>query len=67
LRHHVIKLADGHLVGVSLAGGGVPLVFLHGIALNTKIYARMLRDLPQLGFLVVAIDACAFPRCAAAA
>jgi pimeloyl-ACP methyl ester carboxylesterase len=57
LRHHVIKLADGHPVGVSLAGGGIPLVFLHGIALNTKVYARMLRDLPQLGFLVVAIDA----------
>ena len=57
LTHHVIKLDDGHEVGVSLGGQGVPLVFMHGLALSRRAYLRMLSRIAGLGFLVVAIDA----------
>lgn len=56
LSHHVFALDDGHKVGVSVGGRGVPLVFLHGLALNRYAYMEMLRQLAGLGFLVVAID-----------
>ncbi len=57
LSHHVIELGDGHEVGVSVGGRGVPLVFLHGLGLNRRAYQAMLGGLANLGFLVVAIDA----------
>jgi pimeloyl-ACP methyl ester carboxylesterase len=57
LSHHVIELGDGHKVGVSVGGRGVPLVFLHGLGLNHRAYLAMLGGLAGLGFLVVAIDA----------
>ncbi len=57
LSHHVIELGDGHKVGVSVGGRGVPLVFLHGLGLNRRAYHDMLGGLANLGFLVVAIDA----------
>ncbi len=57
LRHHVIRLDDGHEVGVSVGGQGVPLVFLHGLSLNRHAYLRMLSRVAGLGFQVVAIDA----------
>jgi pimeloyl-ACP methyl ester carboxylesterase len=57
LRHHLFELADGRRVGVSVGGYGVPLVFFHGIGMNRHVYLRLLSRLPQLGFLVVAIDA----------
>jgi pimeloyl-ACP methyl ester carboxylesterase len=57
LSHHVIELGDGHKVGVSVGGRGVPLVFLHGLGLNHRAYHAMLGGLANLGFLVVAIDA----------
>jgi pimeloyl-ACP methyl ester carboxylesterase len=57
LTHHAIELDDGHLVGVSVGGEGVPLVFMHGLALSRRAYLRMLSRVAGLGFLVVAIDA----------
>lgn len=50
-------MPDGRKVGISLGGCGVPLVFFHGIGMNRHVYLRLLSRLPQLGFLVVAIDA----------
>jgi pimeloyl-ACP methyl ester carboxylesterase len=55
--HHLIELNDGRRVGVSVGGHGVPLIFFHGIGMNRHAYLKLLSRLPQLGFLVVAIDA----------
>jgi pimeloyl-ACP methyl ester carboxylesterase len=55
--HHLIELNDGRRVGVSVGGNGVPLIFFHGIGMNRHVYLKLLSRLPQLGFLVVAIDA----------
>jgi pimeloyl-ACP methyl ester carboxylesterase len=57
LTHHLLELDDGHEVGVSVGGAGVPLVFMHGLALSRRAYLRMLSRVAGLGFLVVAIDA----------
>ncbi len=40
-----------------MGGRGTPLVFLHGAGLGYVPYRRALSLLPQLGFLVVAVDA----------
>jgi pimeloyl-ACP methyl ester carboxylesterase len=53
----VLPLDDGHKVGVTVGGQGVPLVFLHGIALSGRAYVRLLSRLAGMGFLVVALDA----------
>jgi pimeloyl-ACP methyl ester carboxylesterase len=55
--HHGFRLADGRPVGVSVGGHGVPLVFFHGIGMHRRIYLKLLSRLPQLGFMVVAVDA----------
>jgi pimeloyl-ACP methyl ester carboxylesterase len=55
--HNLVELNDGRRVGVSVGGQGVPLVFFHGIGMNRRVYMKLLSRLPQLGFLVVAIDA----------
>jgi pimeloyl-ACP methyl ester carboxylesterase len=55
--HHLIQLHDGRRVGVSVGGRGIPLIFFHGIGMNRRVYMKLLSRLPQLGFLVVAIDA----------
>ncbi|MBU8828710.1 alpha/beta fold hydrolase [Mycolicibacterium goodii] len=57
LTHHVLTLDDGHEVGVSVGGIGVPMVFLHGLGLNRRAYIRLLSRVAGLGFRVVAIDA----------
>jgi pimeloyl-ACP methyl ester carboxylesterase len=57
LSHHLLELDDGHQVGVSVGGQGVPLVFMHGLALSSRAYLRMLSRAAGLGFLVIAIDA----------
>ena len=59
LSHYRLSLPDGHRVGVSIGGDGVPLVFLHGIALNKSVYLRFLSRLSELNFRVIAIDAAA--------
>jgi pimeloyl-ACP methyl ester carboxylesterase len=50
-------LSDGHRVGYSVGGRGVPLVFLHGITMNRRIYLRLLSRVAALGFRVFAFDA----------
>lgn len=45
------------MVGVSVGGHGVPLVFLHGLGLSGRAYVRLLSRLAGMGFLVVALDA----------
>jgi pimeloyl-ACP methyl ester carboxylesterase len=55
--HHLIELSGGRRVGLSVGGHGVPLIFFHGIGMNRRVYLKLLSRLPQLGFLVVAIDA----------
>lgn len=57
LTHHLVEIEDGHQVGVSVGGAGVPLVFMHGLALSRRAYLRMLSRVAGLGFLVIAIDA----------
>jgi pimeloyl-ACP methyl ester carboxylesterase len=57
LSHHVFELDDGHRIGLTVGGRGVPLVFMHGLALNQRTYHDVLRRLAGLGFLVVAMDA----------
>jgi pimeloyl-ACP methyl ester carboxylesterase len=56
LAHHVLELDNGHQVGISVGGQGVPLLFMHGLALSRRAYLRMLSRVAGLGFLVVAID-----------
>ena len=55
----MLTLDDGHRVGVTIGGNGVPLVFLHGIGLNARVYTRFLSRLTVHGFRVIAIDAAA--------
>lgn len=57
LTHHVLQLDDGHRIGVSVGGTGVPLVFLHGLGLSRRAYLRLLSRVAGLGFKVIAIDA----------
>ncbi|MBV8347170.1 MAG: alpha/beta hydrolase [Mycolicibacterium sp.] len=57
LTHQLLELQNGHEVGVSVGGAGVPLVFMHGLALSRRAYVRMLSAVAGLGFLVIAIDA----------
>jgi pimeloyl-ACP methyl ester carboxylesterase len=59
-----VTLPDGHRVGVTTGGHGVPLVFLHGIAMNASVYSRLLSRLAVHGFHVIAIDAAAHGRTA---
>lgn len=57
LHHHVLTLDDGHQLGVSIGGQGIPLVFLHGLGLSRRAYLRLLSRVAGLGFMVIAIDA----------
>lgn len=56
LARHTIELADGHRVGVSVCGRGVPLVLIHGFTAEGMLYAQTLSRLVAMGFKVVAID-----------
>lgn len=51
-----LVLDNGHRVGVSIAGRGVPLVVVHGYSAEGFLYAQSLSRLVGLGFQVVAID-----------
>lgn len=57
LSHHVVELAGGQSVGMSVGGHGPPMVFLHGLGLSRRAYLRLLSRIAGLGFLVVAMDA----------
>lgn len=56
LARHQIELSDGHLVGVTVAGRGVPLVVVHGFSAEGFLYAQSLSRLVKMGFRVIAID-----------
>lgn len=56
LARHQIVLGDGHLVGVTIAGRGVPLVVVHGFSAEGFLYAQSLSRLVKMGFRVIAID-----------
>ncbi len=51
-----ITLDDGHTVGVTTAGAGIPLVVVHGFSVEGFLYAQSLSRLVNMGFRVVAID-----------
>ena len=51
-----IRLDDGHEVGISVAGHGVPLVVVHGFSAEGFLYAQTLHRLVSMGFKVIAID-----------
>ncbi len=57
LHDRVVTLSDGHRVGVTVGGHGVPLVFLHGIAMNRFAYTAVLEQAAESGYFVIAIDA----------
>lgn len=57
LSRHQIELGDGHRVGVTVAGRGIPLVVVHGFSAEGFLYAQSLSRLVRMGFRVVAIDA----------
>ncbi|MEO6988131.1 MAG: alpha/beta hydrolase [Aquihabitans sp.] len=56
LVRHQISLADGHQVGVSVCGRGVPIVLVHGYTAEGMLYAQTLSRIVNAGFKVVAID-----------
>lgn len=56
LARHEIVLSDGHQVGITVAGEGVPLVVVHGFSAEGFLYAQSLSRLVSMGFRVVAID-----------
>jgi pimeloyl-ACP methyl ester carboxylesterase len=56
LARHQIQLADGHEVGVSVCGRGVPIVLVHGYTAEGMLYAQTLSRIVSRGFKVVAID-----------
>ncbi len=56
LARHQISLADGHQVGVSVCGRGVPIVLIHGFTAEGMLYAQCLSRIVAAGFKVVAID-----------
>ena len=55
LARHQIELSDGHLVGVTVAGRGVPLVVVHCFSAEGFLYAQSLSRLVKMGFGVLAI------------
>jgi pimeloyl-ACP methyl ester carboxylesterase len=61
----LLALDDGHRVGVTVIGDGVPLVFLHGVALDSGAYLPFLRRVSAMGFRVTALDAAAHGKTAA--
>lgn len=62
LRRRTVVLDDGHRVGVSTCGEGVPLVLIHGVIAEGMLYARTLRRLAGAGFRVIAVDSAGHGR-----
>jgi pimeloyl-ACP methyl ester carboxylesterase len=56
LARHQIPLSDGHMVGISVAGRGIPLVVVHGFSAEGFLYAQTLSRLVSMGFKVIAVD-----------
>lgn len=62
LKRRTITLDDGHRVGVSICGEGVPLVMIHGVIAEGMLYAQSLRRLAGMGFRVIAVDSAGHGR-----
>jgi pimeloyl-ACP methyl ester carboxylesterase len=56
LARHLVRLPDGHQVGVAVCGRGIPLVVVHGFSAEGILYAQTLSRLVDLGFKVIAVD-----------
>jgi len=56
LARHSFTLSDGHRIGLSVSGRGVPLVVVHGFTAEGFLYAQTLNRLVRKGFKVIAID-----------
>jgi pimeloyl-ACP methyl ester carboxylesterase len=62
LRRRSLTLHDGHRVGLSVCGEGLPLVMIHGVIAEGMLYARTLRRLAGDGFKVIAVDSAGHGR-----
>jgi pimeloyl-ACP methyl ester carboxylesterase len=49
-------MSNGHRIGLSVSGRGVPLVVVHGFTAEGFLYAQTLNRLVRKGFKVIAID-----------
>ena len=56
LARHRITISDGHTVGITVAGAGIPLVVVHGFSVEGFLYAQTLSRLVSMGFKVIAVD-----------
>ena len=56
LRSHSLRLSDGHRIGVTAGGRGIPLVVAHGFSFAGGLYVQSLSRLASMGFRVLAVD-----------
>jgi pimeloyl-ACP methyl ester carboxylesterase len=56
LRSHSLRLSDGHRIGVTVGGRGIPLVVAHGFSFAGGLYVQSLSRLASMGFRVMAVD-----------
>src|SRR2546423_9945161 len=56
LHSHELRLSDGHRVGVTVGGRGIPLVVAHGFSFAGGLYVQSLSRLASMGFRVLAGD-----------
>jgi pimeloyl-ACP methyl ester carboxylesterase len=56
LAQSTVILPDGHEVGVSVTGQGIPLVVVHGFSAEGILYAQTLSRLVAMGYRVIAVD-----------
>jgi pimeloyl-ACP methyl ester carboxylesterase len=56
LSTHVLRLSDGHRIGIMVGGRGIPLIVAHGFSFAGMLYVQSLARLASMGFRVVAVD-----------
>ena len=56
LRSHSLRLSDGHRIGITVGGRGIPLVVAHGFSFAGGLYVQSLSRLASMGFRVMAVD-----------
>jgi pimeloyl-ACP methyl ester carboxylesterase len=56
LRSHSLRLSDGHRIGITAGGRGIPLVVAHGFSFAGGLYVQSLARLASMGFRVLAVD-----------
>jgi pimeloyl-ACP methyl ester carboxylesterase len=49
-------MSDGHRIGVTVGGRGIPLVVAHGFSFAGGLYVQSLSRLASMGFRVLAVD-----------